>query len=852
MISCVGDRRPIRLLAAAVVLGVIALGAADPIDAPAEASQRGPDAVRVWTIHYRAHNGMRRVALVVLPAWYDAENAPPIPLVISPHGRGVTAAENVKRWGNLPGEGGFAVVNPSGQGRRLHLYSWGYAGQIHDLATMPGIVERALPWLTIDRSRIYAFGTSMGGQETLLLAALHPSLLAGAAAFDAVTDMAARYRSFRRLRCTRACERRWREPLGPALQSLAREEIGGTPAESPKAYARRSPLQYVRRLALSGLPLQLWWSTADKVVGPRTQSERFARALRRLAPAAPLEVHIGAWRHASEMGRHAATLREALRAFDLLPHASAARTPASSARLVHPLLPWHRAVLDRNGKLLAWYRPEANLGYDRVLRLGWDFIERRVPRDRRSGAKVYLRYAVFDGRTLRGIYWQHNPAFVHASFVDSVVAWYPYSGDRRAIAAVREMLDYQLDHGLTPARWAWAGVPFSTACAGEQRYGRCLAGLPRRFYGGLEPDKVGLLGLGYVRFYELTGERRFLRAGITAANALARHVRVGDAQHTPWPFRVDGRTGRVVDGAEFGGAVAGPLGLFDELIRIGVGEGASYRRARNIALSWLLRHQLEPASPAWNRWSGFYEDVPYNPNNRNQAVPTLTAIYLLTRRDPGAVDGLWRPHATAALEWVRVSFGRGPFLGAWGVDEQSAPGRPGCCSPVGLGSTASRWAAANALLFARTGDPAARELAFRSLNYATYFAGSDGRIACCGRRSTNTYWFSDGYSDYLRSFSWAMAAIPELAPRARNHLLGSTSVVRRVAYARRSIVYTTFDRRAVDVLRLRFLPSRVTAGGGLLRLRRDLSAEGYTVARVGGDIVVRVRHDRARVVRISR
>jgi hypothetical protein len=37
-----------------------------------------------------------------------------------------------------------------------------------------------------------------------------------------------------------------------------------------------------------------------------------------------------------------------------------------------------------------------------------------------------------------------------------------------------------------------------------------------------------------------------------------------------------------------------------------------------------------------------------------------------------------------------------------------------------------------------------------------------------------------------------------------------------------------------------------------LRLRRDLSAEGYTVARVGGDVVVRVRHDRARMVRISR
>ena len=53
----------------------------------------------------------------------------------------------------------------------------------------------------------------------------------------------------------------------------------------------------------------------------------------------------------------------------------------------------------------------------------------------------------------------------------------------------------------------------------------------------------------------------------------------------------------------------------------------------------------------------------------------------------------------------------------------------------------------------------------QSLNYATYFAGSDGRISCCGQSfGAIQYWFSDGYSDYLRSFNWAMAAIPELAP----------------------------------------------------------------------------------------
>src|SRR3954447_23281571 len=65
---------------------------------------------------------------------------------------------------------------------------------------------------------------------------------------------------------------------------------------------------------------------------------------------------------------------------------------------VHPLLPWHSAVLDDQGRLLPWYRPAAGLGYDHVLRLGWRFVERQVPIDPRRGAKAYLLYSVFDER----------------------------------------------------------------------------------------------------------------------------------------------------------------------------------------------------------------------------------------------------------------------------------------------------------------------------------------------------------------------------------------------------------------------------------------------------------------------
>ncbi|HEY6031321.1 MAG TPA: hypothetical protein VIU44_12180, partial [Gaiellaceae bacterium] len=185
----------------------------------------------------------------------------------------------------------------------------------------------------------------------------------------------------------------------------------------------------------------------------------------------------------------------------------AAQSQAHARRTAVPVnrwLPWHAAVVDGQGKLLPW------TGYDRVLRQGWRFLE-RVPVDRRAGVKTYLAYAVFDPETGQGRYWQHDPASLYGTLVDSLLPWYAYSGDRRAVAVVREMLDYQLAHGTTPQRWAWAGVPFATSCAGETRYGRCLAGVDRAFYGGVEPDKVGLLGLGYLHFYELSGDRRYLR-----------------------------------------------------------------------------------------------------------------------------------------------------------------------------------------------------------------------------------------------------------------------------------------------------------------------------------------------------
>ena len=528
-----------------------------------------------------------------------------------------------------------------------------------------------------------------------------------------------------------------------------------------------------------------------------------------------------------------------------LPAAVAAQSAAQDT-YVNAQVPWHSVVLDAQGKLLAWYQPQDNLGYDQVIRLGWDFIEHKVPLDSAHGTRlpIYLINSVYDGKTLQGTYWQHNPAMVFAAFVDSLVGWYGYSGDEAAVQAVRGMLDHQLAHGTTPADWEWPGVPFSTSCANQPDYGRCIENMPREFYGGIETDKVGELGTGYALFYKLTGERKYLEAAIRCAQALARHVRAGDAEHTPWPFRVDARTGVTLALEEYGGDVSGSLRLFDELIRLKTGDVAAFRQARETALKWLLANPLNHDSRAWNKWMGYFEDIPRQTDDVNQLLPMMMAYYLLSQDDPADVDPQWMGHVGRLLDWVKVKLGRGPFFGAQAIDEQTTPDASfGCCSRAGQGDHTARWAAINALFFEKTHDGQAREDAFRSLNYGTYFAGADGRIACCGVDYHDPYWFSDGYADYMRHFQWAMGAVPDFAPIGVNHLLRSSSVVQKVTYSAHGVEYRTFDVAAIEVLRVNFKPQRVTAGGAALHERGDTHEPGYTLQpAAGGDWIVRVRH----------
>src|SRR5579859_4831522 len=317
--------------------------------------------VRPWLVHYLGWDGATaRQAWVILPSgWGPHAPPPPAPLVISPHGRNNLGWNNaITYWQDLPADGPFILICPDGLGRAHDkasdpfdqppanpgLFTYAYPKEIDDLARMPQIVEATLPWLRVDRQRVYVLGSSMGGQETLMLAARYPKALAagtgrlaGAASFDAPCDMAAQcgYLTHRAASATT-------DP--PGVAALMLEEIGSKPndvsefdesatfydaktkthvkigqllAKLPRDQAlwqERSALSYVQVLARLPFPLLVYWSRNDTEVGNQAtrQSGELYRQIKKSNPAARVEQIEGEWAHSAEFKPNG-KLGEALR-----------------------------------------------------------------------------------------------------------------------------------------------------------------------------------------------------------------------------------------------------------------------------------------------------------------------------------------------------------------------------------------------------------------------------------------------------------------------------------------------------------------------------------------------------------
>jgi len=414
-------------------------------------------------------------------------------------------------------------------------------------------------------------------------------------------------------------------------------------------------------------------------------------------------------------------------------------------------------------------------------------------------------------------HWANSTGYLRAMMTGFIERLYPYTGDPRTLEFLQNLVDYELENGLTPEGYAWPRVPYPSANPGSPRYtGWCEHG--EDF---VEPHVVGADGYAYLRLYEMTGNTRYLRAAIRCADALVKNYKTGDEKISPWPMRCYARDGKADGNVKMFGYSANvvePVMLFDELIRIRQGDIEGYKTVRQGAWTWLMRYPMQD-----NIWVGYFEDVPGSMENMNQVIPLELARYLLLHHE---LDAEWREHARRLIEWVKSTPKWPKYMvhGAMVTTEQG-DGTTFCCNVPNqcCDSHSARLAAAEALYYAKTGDVAYKQAAYRTFNWVTYFQGlSKDAHAPFG----DQWWFTDEFADGPRRMMDAFWAVPEWAPADESHLLGSSSVVTRISYGAGSVTYTTFDDEATDVLRLDFVPRAIYVGGRAIeQVGRGESAE---------------------------
>ena len=270
-----------------------------------------------------------------------------------------------------------------------------------------------------------------------------------------------------------------------------------------------------------------------------------------------------------------------------------------------PSIAGRPVVLDAQGKLLPWPMPD-NTGYSYS---GYFLSQWTILWDQYNRQRLPYFYCCFDfDRTAFELFpgekWVNSTGYLRAMMQGFIERLYPYTGDPRTLEFLQSLVDYELENGRTPEGYAWARVPYPSANPGARRY----TGWSHHGEDFIEPHVVGEDGYAYLRLYEMTGNTRYLQAAIRCAEALVKNFKAGDEKNSPWPnrcFARDGSLGNNQAMFPYSANVIEPIMLFDELIRIGQGDVASYKKVREGAWQWFVKYPLQN-----NVWVGYFQGLP--------------------------------------------------------------------------------------------------------------------------------------------------------------------------------------------------------------------------------------------------
>lgn len=463
---------------------------------------------------------------------------------------------------------------------------------------------------------------------------------------------------------------------------------------------------------------------------------------------------------------------------------------------------YHAVRVDEKGDILPWHSANPGQSYSDALERVWKFWK-NLEKDT-NGMPYYMNHQVWrPGHDKRGL--GGDQLMMALSSWD---LYYDFTGDTSLIDNMKLMADYYLEHSLSKPGDKWPDIPYPYNMNVESGIydGDMILGINYT-----QPDKAGSFGYELVRLYKKMGDAKYLDAAVKIANTLASKVQPGDQDNSPWPFKVNavtGETGLLLDQevwyeginkdlhkkgtrkSSYTTNYTGAMNLFAALKAMNKDHTGAYKKAFDITFQWMARY---PANT--NKWGPFFEDVPRWSDTQINAI--TYAMFLMENTD---LSPDWKKIVKNIFTWVYDSLADNRYAkyGVTVIDEQTAYRQPG-------NSHSSRQASMELLYWKLTGDTSYARNAVKMLNWATYMVDDDGK----NFYPTNDIWLTDGYGDYTRHYLRAMAACPQLAPDNGDHLLQSSSVIKKITYAPANITYTTYDPASNEILRMQSKPAAI-------------------------------------------
>jgi len=400
----------------------------------------------------------------------------------------------------------------------------------------------------------------------------------------------------------------------------------------------------------------------------------------------------------------------------------------------------HMAVYDPNGILLPWTSWKDAL--DREM--SWYLkcpIEHGYPRF------VYMTFMDGDYNLI-----VKRPSFIPATQngmgIISYLKYYAYQGGKnpKILEFARYMGDYLVKESSTPETGKYPHFTRSTGWAARFPQPPDCGSQDDKPY-EIQPDKAGIAGYALLLLYDQTRDQKYLEQALQNARVLAANMRPGDDTRSPWPFRVDYRTGEAR--GEVSGNLSFILRLFDGLLERGYSE---FNAPRQSLWSWIKQRQIPNLSKDGLLWVQFFEDHA-ELDNRTAWAPLNLARYLIEKKD--ALDPEWKEDARALIEFTIRRF-TSIRNGVPVCGEQDYDKNP-------WGGILSTYGAVLAMYSAATGSQEYKGLAYQALNYCLYAIDNNGCPRDSALRPGRGGWQEDAHTDKIHNFMDALRAFPQWA-----------------------------------------------------------------------------------------